>query len=198
MDNENEFIDLDKLINESSTKFIDEPNNTTASDQFEKIYQIQCKKNNPNAIIKKICDNAIRQIIVLHEFKFNNFICRIVSYLLSDVDIKEANDVCSFKIIGLLLINNNKVIGSLTMSFYTFIHKKEKKDIFDYISKDVDIPLPGFFAFDLKYFYKGSKKSERIGDILEKFPGKTQSIYSLINLLSNDKILFLYKTFQDH
>ena len=94
--------------------------------------------------------------------------------------------------IGLLIKNEEKVIAAITMSFYTFIHKKEKRDIINYISENDHQVLPGFFGYEIKFFSKNVEKNERIGSIFELFPGKTKCIYYLIDLLSNEKLSFLF------
>lgn len=189
-----EFIDLDEFINNSNVKVIAEPNENNKSESipFEQLYQIQGMKDKQGAFIKFIGQNSVRPLILILEFTFKKYECQIVSYILSNIDIKVVNDECGLKMLGLLIKYKDQVVAVITMSFFTFMHKWEGKDIMDFISYDNNILLSGFYAFDLKYYDKDIKKTEKIGSIFELFPGKTKSLYELINLLSDEKLSFLY------
>lgn len=198
MSNDDEFIVLDEIINSTNSKITknrcEVPIESTS---LEKLYQIQGITSKKGAILKYIGENYVRPTIIIHEFKFKKYQCQIVSYLLSDIDIKIANDNCTLKMIGLLIKNKKKVVAAITMSFYTFIHRKEKTTIEKYISQQEDKKdkiLPGFYTYEFKYYDGDIEKNERI-KIFELFPGRTKCIYELINLLSNEKLSFLFNKF---
>lgn len=154
-----------------------------------KLYQLQAFMDESYGIIKFIGFSAdnIRHTYIIHEFKFKQHNCKIVTYVLSDIDIEHANNMCELKMISLLVMDKDSycVKCAITLSFYTFVHKKEKKHLFDYITNDNDIKLDGFYQYNLLDCY-GNK--EKIGDIMPKFLGKTKSIYGLVNILSNAKL----------
>ena len=196
-----EFIMIDELKNlinipddiDGDNDLIINPNS------IQNLYQIRGNTDKSSAIIKYIGKNHERPAIKVLEFKFKKYFCEIMSYLLSDVDINLAEDKCCFKMLGLLIRNKKKhVVCAVTMSFYTFIHKKDKKSIMNYITqKDeidkIDKDIPGFFGFEMKWLNSDKiLKEERIGNLLEKFPGKNKSIYTLVNFLSDTKLSFLF------
>ena len=184
---DSEYINLDELLSKSN---IDKSNIDKLN--LEKLYQIQGIKNNKGAIIKYIGERDQRPVILINEFKFKKYHCQIVSYLLSDVDIKFANDNCCLKMLGMLIKDNNNIIAAITMNFNTFLHKVENINIEKYIQYDDNtINIPGFFSYDLKYYVDNNEKIERI-ECFEIFPGNNRCIYNLINLLSNEKLSFLF------
>lgn len=197
-DLDEEFIVLDELVNHSSsTKTIKDPYEpyeiTKEPTSLERLYQIQGIKDKIGGIIKFIGQNVVRPTIIIHEFTFKRYQCQITSYILSDIDIKVANDKCALKMLGLLIKDKGGVVAAITMSFYTFIHRKDKTDLEKYISnKDDNKILPGFYAYELKYYDRNIEKNESVGGTFESFPGKTRCVYDLINLLSNEKLSFLY------
>jgi hypothetical protein len=192
---EDEFTVLDELISRSAGGInITIDQNSICSPPIEgelmNLYQIQGSKDKAGAVIKFIGKNNIRPTIVIHEFNFKKYSCQIISYILSDADIEYANDKCELKMLGLLIRNKRHkvVIAAITMSFYTFVHKREKDNLSNFISKD----LSGFYAYNLKYHDEGTERNERVGGIFNVFPGKTRCVYDLIKLLSDGKVSFLY------
>ena len=199
---DNKFVSLDYLLNSSIIKDdislqpniennINYFNDTKEKEKLNKMYQVIGNKNHGSAIIQYVGNAKERPAIILDEFDFKGYKCKIISYVLADSDIEQANDSCILKMIGLILEKNNNVIVCITLSFYTFNHKKDKKKIEEYISELQDNKLiNGFFRFDIKYVGENNKiKTEIIGDIMHNYVGKTNSIYKLLELLSNDKLI---------
>jgi hypothetical protein len=167
---------------------------------FQKMYQIRAEKGGKGAVIQFVGKAKSRPCVVIHEFVFKRYKCQLVSYVLSDVDVKYANDKCELKMLGLLISSKkNKLVASITLSFYTFEHRKEKRDLGGYINYEepgnklsADKLLNGFWMYEMKYVdqdVKDNIKKERIGNILVEYPGKNACVYSLINLLSNKTVV---------
>lgn len=193
-----EYISLEKLIDTTSNiENIKIDNikidNIKIDNTLVNLYQIQGTQGKAGGIIKYIGKDTTGLVIIIHRFKFKKYLCKIISYILSDVDINIANDKCMFKILGLLIECDGEVVAVIILSFYTFTHKKEKSNITNYISNSNNIILPGFYGYELKHKnIENIEESEMIGNTFKLFPGRTKSIYNLIDLLSNDKLLFLY------
>ncbi|AYV76354.1 MAG: hypothetical protein Terrestrivirus5_176 [Terrestrivirus sp.] len=159
-----------------------------------KLYQFQSIIDESNGIIKFIGFSAddIRPTYILHEFNFKGHTCKIVTYVLSDIDIEHANNTCELKMISLLIMNKDSltVQYAITLSFYTFTHKKNKKHLRDYITNDDEIKLEGFYQYSL---LDNLGNKEKIGDIMQKFLGKTKSVYGIISMLSDEKLSKLWE-----
>lgn len=184
---ENEFIKLDELINQLPKENITNKNDSFIDDIKTNInlYQIQSKINESSCVIKFIGNPVdIIPTYIIHEFKFKNYDCKIISYVLSDADLECANNDSEFKIIGLLITDNDKVKCVIRLSFYSSIHIDEKKHINEYIDKNIE----GFYQFNLI----ANDNKTIIGDIMHKFIGKTKSIYKLTSLLSDEKLNYLW------
>lgn len=174
IDNKDTNIDLDETINKNTDV---------------KLYQFQGIINEPNGVIKFIGFSAddIRPTYIIHEFIFKQHTCKIVTYVLSDIDIEHANNTCELKMISLLIMGKDSltVQYAITLSFYTFTHKKNKKHLRDYITNDDEIKLDGFYQYSL---LDNLGNKEKMGDIIQNFLGKTKSIYGLISILSDEKL----------
>lgn len=209
-DNAEEFVVLDELLNLAIVENDDLASgllfphdlmemDCSVIEEKANIYQICGINEKPEAIIKYIGISKKRPTIKIHEFTFKRCKCEIVSYLLSDPDIKLADDRCTLKMLGMIItcnkgIKKNKVIAAITFSFHTFVHKRDKKSILDYVTfGETKKYLTGFFGYELKYVDEfGIINEKRIGEITQVFPGKTKCVYKLVDFLSDDKLSFLF------
>jgi hypothetical protein len=175
---------------------INETNNNKNMSQC-KLYQIQGTEN--NAIIKFVGYSDpekynYRPCYILREFKFREHICQLVSYILSDVDIEHANNTHELKMVSILIKKSEKsqVTYAITYSFYTFIHIKQKKHLIEFISDNNIIELNGFFSIMLLKNDMNKSTNTRLA-IYDKYKGKTQTIYDLISMLSDDKVIHIWE-----
>lgn len=184
MNNQNDdYINFNDIMSDIT---FDEPDFEPESKK-EKLYQVQGQNNEPNAILQFIGYNPHndRPCYVLQEFDFNKHKCKIVTYVLSESDIEFANKSCELKMLSLLITKKDSVKAAITLSFYCFEHLKNKKQINEYISFDNNpIKINGFFQFNL--VTDGNK--EKIGQIIDVYKGTSKSIYTLIELLSDEKL----------
>ncbi|AYV81881.1 MAG: hypothetical protein Harvfovirus72_5 [Harvfovirus sp.] len=159
------------------------------------IYQVCGKNQKGNASIKFLGLSKARPTIKIHEFIFKNYRCDVVSYLLGDSDIRLADERCTLKMLG-IVIKGKKKMAAITFSFYTFVHKRDRKGILDYVTfgeGENEKVLPGFFGYELRTRdEKGLIREERIGKLIDIYPGKTQCIYGLVQFLSDEKLSFLF------
>jgi len=188
-----EVISLDDLIekNKDGNQI-----NELEIEPTENLYQVTGTTGSDLVNLRYLGKHIHRPIMILDEFSFGKHHIKILSYLLSDADLNDANEKCMLKMIG-ILIKKSKYdkdpILAITMSFYTFVHKKDKKNISDYVSTcSNENKLKGFFGYELIYCTNaGEIKHERIGKLLDVYPGRTKSIYNLIEFLSHEKVVSL-------
>ena len=190
MNDSDEYIDFNDVLNtfqihDSEIKEIKEINETNKE---QKLYQVQGQDNESCIILQYLGYNPDndRPCYVLQEFDFKTYKCKIISYILSDIDINYAHDTCELKMLSLLITKNDVVIAAITLSFYTFEHKKNKQHINEFISDNNKIKINGFFQFNL--ICNDNSTKEKIGEIMYKYKGTSKSVYMLIELLSHDKL----------
>jgi len=153
------------------------------------LYQVCGVVGRGEAIVKYLGVSKDRPVIKIHGFGFKGCECEIVSYLLSDVDMKLVDDRCTMKMLGLIIKRDGGVVGAITYSFYTFVHRRDKRSITEYIDKNV----VGFFGYEFRFVDKGGVvREERIGVLNEVFPGRTKCVYGLVEFLSDEKLSFLF------
>jgi len=179
MDDDN--ISLETILNNCHVEY-DEKDDAINNNKNEiiELYQIDGVFNENFAYLKLIGINNHRPVILIKEFSFKDKKCQIVSYFLSKIDLD--NDM---KMLGLLIYDKNKVVAAITLSFVPDI----KNNMEEYISTNDTNPILG------KYVYIFRCKNEKIGEVIggyNKFIGKTESLYELIRLLSNKKLISLF------
>lgn len=196
------FIPLEKIVPMSTDADADVAD--IDPDPGQKLYQLQPRgRGKTGAILRWLGHFKERTTVVLQEFRFKGYDCQIVSYLLSDVDLEFADDRCELKMMSLLLKRGGGVSVAVTMSFYTFVHRRERRSIAEYVSRGEadDIVLPGFFGYQVKSCASDpvgvpagdpAVVSGRVGNLLEVFPGKSRCIKDLIEILSDDKLSPLF------
>ena len=176
-----EFIELNDLINQPDKIPTSEP----LQEPLQKLYQIQGMTDKEGAYIKCIGQDKIRPVITVHKFTFRQYGCEIVSYILSDVDVK----LDSLKMLGLLIKDNEKVVATITMCFKLLENNNSILDLLDTNESKI---LLGSYVYELKYYENSTEKCEQIGETVKYFQGKTKSVYDLIELLADDKLAFLF------
>lgn len=164
-----------------------------------KLYQIQGVCDEGVSMIRFVGysdpqKNNHRPCHVLENFRFNKHNCQLVSYILSDIDIEHANETCELKMFSILIkkSKNAQVKYAITYSFYTFIHKKQKKHMKEFITKDMDIntnELDGFFCVKLLNNELGTNI---MIETYKTYKGK-KTLYDLILMLSHEKVLHIWK-----
>lgn len=155
---EESFVDLDKLnkIRESTDELVD-------------LYQIQSTNDSGFAIIKFIGQSNIKEILI-HEFKFKNYDCIILSHLLDTNDLKN-----KLKILSLNLYKSNKLIATIVLLFNSD-HFIETNKI-----------IKGNYCYELITVIE----TKQIGSSFDEL-SKATVLYNLIALLSDDELSFLF------
>lgn len=201
---QDDFINMEDFLKKTvvtiSDEIVDIELEEIQEKKGSKMYQLKGKKNCSAATIHYIGNAERTPFHVIHKFKLKTYDCLIISYILSDADIDLAQEKCSLKMIGIIIQKNDEVKAAITMSFYTFVHHKEKKSLHDYVlyTKSEKKSIEGFFGFELKYPCTNDPKNElikteKIGSIFKTYPGKTKSLHYLIHLLSNVRLLTILK-----
>lgn len=194
-----EFKENNVNLDKDDKKIKENIDNGLQNENGINLYQIQGIKNKSGAILKHIGQAKERPTIIINTFEIRNYVCNIISYLLSDVDIQQreqtqqTDDSTKLKILGLIVQKNGKVCISISFIFNTNIHRIENKTLSEYISKSNDILIDGFYEFELRYINKDKKNVvEKIGNTYKTYPGKNKSVSHLIDLLSHDYVMGLY------
>jgi len=130
MNDSDEYIDFNDVLNtfQIHDSEIREMNETNKE---QKLYQVQGQDDESCIILQYLGYNPDneRPCYVLQEFDFKTYKCKIISYILSNIDINYAHDTCELKMLSLLITKNDVAIAAITLSFYTFEHKKNKQHI---------------------------------------------------------------------
>jgi hypothetical protein len=170
-----EFIGFDELC------YFTNPNKQTCEPellgQMHRLYQVQNVKDN-GVTIKYLGNNDVVPTIAIYRFNFKKYICEVVSYILTDVDISRKD----LRMLGLRVKLNENIVATITMKFNRENHLYED---------DQNI-LSWFYSYELEYRENGQERREQIGEAFTNFPGRTKSVYDLIELLSDDKLFFLF------
>jgi hypothetical protein len=182
----NNYVSVKELFNDLKLN----DSNTKIKIKKQKLYQLEGEINKNSAIIKYIGNSENRPTVVILDFNFKGYICKIISYILNDYDIEYSNKSNNIKMIGLVVEKHKKVILSITLLFITNEHKNNNKKLINYISeKNKECKIHGYYKFELKYNKNNNIIIDDIGKKMDNYIGKNKSIYKLIDFLSNDKII---------
>lgn len=203
-ENNDEYIDLNELpINndEDNNKYndieidSDTDNEKQNSSNYQKIYQVIPETKSAVAQIRHVGNFNKTPTVSINTFRLNKKInCDIISCLHSENDLYNLEDKGKFDVIKILVFKKNKMICTLTGSFYTFIHKKNKKPLKGYLStKDKQIGMEGFYIIMFQYMEGNIMKTLQL-EHLKTFPEKSLFIQKMILHLTGKTVSDLLKS----
>lgn len=175
-----ELIDGKERMAESELSvFIDnEIINENNNESIQNLYQIQGIKDTNRAVIRLVAYGDKRPQILLKEFMFKNYNCKIISYLLNTKDTNKSNNT-NYKMISLIISIKNEPMYSISIEFNTL----------DKIDLTRNIELNGKF---LVYLEKKDVNKNIILHEFDKYPGNNNMVEKLIKFLLHEELLFLY------
>lgn len=191
-----EYVDFNTMISEKVQEADDREAKMLfeyMSDSGSELYQLQGITGTNTAVIKYIGNSDKRPTILLHKFKFDGYLCTINSLVYDNSDIEEINETCCLKMMTMTLNKKNSIRAVVTIEFHTFDHVKAKKHISEYISRNDDIPLSGFYCVYLKRYINGEIKKIKL-DMLQQSIERNNIVYMLPKYLSHEELAFLFKS----
>ena len=159
--------------------------NNNEDEQIEqKLFQVLGIKDTDKAYVAHIGFGIHRPKILLKEFNFQGYNCKIVSYVLNNKDIEESNKSKNLKMIGLLFTKNNIVKAAVS------IELKTSNDIINSISDNtIKKELDGEY---IVYFRKNENDEGMVLHVFETYPGNNNMVEKLIKFLTHEQILSMY------
>lgn len=153
------------------------------------LYQFQPISNTNSVNLKVVGNGNNRPSIFIYQTKFNGYLCKLVSYVLTEKDIKLAEKSCCIPILSLLFIRKNSTRFVLNLEFHTFDHIKTKSSLLDYVSENYQENkiLCGFFGVYLKVQKHGKIIKTEI-DIIKKICNITNLTYLLFKYISDERV----------
>jgi hypothetical protein len=189
---DDEFINIDKLVGDIPKDVMDDNEAEmlfahdillASEENVIKLYQLQGISDG-NAVLRFVGVAKQRPCVIINKFKYKKKECQVVSYMLDEDDITEANEKCKLRMLGIVIKKNKEILGVINFEFFTVAHKKQGKKFSDLIGT----PQNGLFMITVNYIEKNETKVEKL-KILNKFPGKTKSIYTLIEMLKHKSVI---------
>ena len=199
--NDEEFVDFNSFVNDLGLSDInnlenqllydvmlsefDDKNTNNKNENIEagKIYQFQPVTNTNSVTIKQVGYGYSRPTVLLYKTKFKGYLCKLVSFVMTDADIKQAEENCCVPVMSLLFDKKNSTQFVLTLEFHTFDHKKSKTSLFNYINGT----LSGFYGVYLKK-YKDGKLIKTQLDIIKTMCDKANMAYLLLKYISDERV----------
>lgn len=170
-------------------------------DNLQELYQIVGINDNNKAYIMHIGYGEKRPKILLKEFKFKNYNCKIISYILNKFDLEESTKTNSLKMVSLIMYKDDKSIIELTdqkenlqpilsISIRYDIINSNNKSLLDLVSRNnINIETYGTFSVYLKK-YKSEENIKLYS--FEKYFGNNNLIEKLVKFLTHKELIYLY------
>lgn len=182
-------IPLSEDLDNSDNLDIDCDDEQPDSIIYKEIYQVIPETDSSSAQLRHVGNFNKTPTVSINTFNLNKQLsCDIISCLHSKNDLHDLEDKGKFDVIKILVLKKNKMICTLTGSFYTFIHKKNKKSLDNYLStKYKQIPIEGFYIIMFQYMEGKIMKTLQL-EYLKTFPGKNLFIQKMILHLSGKTV----------
>lgn len=158
-------------------------------DKVYNIYQLHGSYNRPGCMIKLVGFHDRTPSVSITKFQLGNYMCEVISYLLSDADIK----LSQLYLLGLLIKSDDQVKATIT---YTFIPSNIDVSTLDDDKLEELVKahtiIEGHFAYYLEYKAPDGSIVKKLLEDNRTYPGDSQLVYEIIELLSHDNLCFLF------
>lgn len=188
----NQYISFENLLsNKELNKEMTEQEAKILLDQervgkeLQKLYQIVGVYQENKAFIRHVGVGDKRPLILLKNFKFINYDCKIVSYILNKYDIEKSIKNNTFKMVELAVYNESDLFFSISFDYEVC---KIGKNILETLLYKDEIETEGTFIINLN-------KKDNTKILLykfDKFPGNNNIIEKLVKSLQHKEILYIY------
>lgn len=182
----NDFIKNASLSQDKNTELL-ENEQLIMTSNLQKVYQVNGIYDQGKAYIRHVGNFEKKPKILLNKFKFQDFDCNILSYVLDQKDIVKSNNTKLFKMVSLIMFKNEKPIVSICMKYKL---SNDDIPISELLSDENNIiATSGSFLVYLKKYINNEKI---LLHTFQTFPGNNNIIEKLIKFLTNKELNYLY------
>jgi len=198
MSTNNEYIDIttlnmDNMTGNEECLLIDK--NVHNAKDMKQIYQIQAQKGNTYVNIMHVGNFTETPSISIQQFNRKKLKFKVIANCFSLEEIDKIDNCKLDMITAYIMTKSDKILGTISSVFYTFIHRHEKQPLNKYLSTESNLKnVPGFFAVVLEYVILENSQHIKKSLLLERFtefPGKTMIIHNVMKYLFQDDIIGL-------
>lgn len=184
----NQYISLDELIkskenNNKNNIYVDQEDEEIIQNSQE-LYQIIGIKDSNKAYITHVGFGNSRPKVLLKDFFFKGYNCKIISYLLNKKDLEQSIQTKNLKMIAMIILKKDNPVASISIEY------KTDDNIIESISSiQKKIETKGKFIVYLK---KNNSEEDIILHIFEKYPGNNNMVEKLVKFLTHKEMICIY------
>lgn len=181
----NEYITFEELIKNNNITTI---NNLLIEENINlyKLYQFVGIKDTNNGYINHIGNGNYRPKVLLNNFTFLKYNCKIINYLLNEKDLEYSIKNKIIKMVGLMIYNkDNKLMVIISYEFRYY----NDYTITDFLNKK---ELNGEFIINLKR----ENKKDKIIHIFDNYSGNNNIVEKLVKFLTHDELISICNLYE--